>query len=48
MGLIKLYKSEGLKGMFRGVGARMAFHAPATAINMALFEKLKVITYKII
>lgn len=44
-GLVKLAQTEGVSGMFRGVGARMAFHAPATAVNMALFEKLKVLTY---
>ncbi|GBG24409.1 Mitochondrial substrate carrier family protein E [Hondaea fermentalgiana] len=44
-GLTKLVRHEGLRGMMQGVGARMAFHAPATAVNMALFEKLKGVTY---
>jgi len=44
-GLTKLWRSEGVPGMFRGVGARVAFHAPATAINMALFEEIKKMTY---
>lgn len=44
-GLRKLYRHEGPRGMMRGVGARMAFHAPATAVNMALFETLKTYTY---
>jgi len=47
-GLVKLARSEGMPGMLRGVGARMAFHAPATAIGMALFEKLKTVTYAIV
>lgn len=46
-GLIKLGRHEGAAGMFRGVGARVAFHAPATALSMALFEKLKVYTYSL-
>lgn len=33
-----VYKSEGLKGLFRGAGARVLFHAPSTAISMATFE----------
>jgi len=45
-GLGKLVRADGVRGLFRGAGARMAFHAPATAINMALFETFKVLTYK--
>lgn len=41
-GLVKLFKHEGLRGLFRGVGARMAFHAPATALTMTFFEQLKI------
>ena len=38
-GLFKhIYRSEGVAGLFRGAGARILFHAPSTAITMALFE----------
>lgn len=33
--------TEGLAGLFRGAGARVAFFAPSTAIGMATFEQLK-------
>ena len=29
---------EGIIGLFRGAGARILYHAPNTAITMALFE----------
>jgi hypothetical protein len=28
-------------GLFKGAGARVAFHAPSTAITMTAFEKIK-------
>ncbi|CAM9150188.1 unnamed protein product, partial [Phaeothamnion confervicola] len=40
-GLRKIYHAEGIRGLFRGSGARMAFHAPATAITMAIFEECR-------
>lgn len=39
--LIDAAKSEGLSGLFRGAGARVAFFAPSTAICMATFETFK-------
>ena len=29
---------EGVAGLMRGVGARVLFHAPATAVSISLFE----------
>jgi hypothetical protein len=40
-GLATVIKSEGWAALFRGAGARMAFHAPSTAITMTLFESCK-------
>ncbi len=40
-GLTKLAKAEGLRGMLRGAGARVAFHSLSTAVGMTLFESLK-------
>ena len=37
-GLVQVFRQEGLRGLFRGVGARVLFHTPNTAITMALFE----------
>ena len=34
----RIWSTEGLVGLFRGAGARILFHAPNTAITMALFE----------
>jgi len=34
-------REEGARALFRGAGARMAFHAPSTAITMTLFEQCK-------
>eukprot|EP00904_Undaria_pinnatifida_P005435 jgi/Undpi1/2020/HiC_scaffold_12.g05406.m1 len=39
--LMRCYRKEGLAGLFKGSGARMAFHAPSTAIAMATFETTK-------
>lgn len=39
--LWRCYRAEGLAGLFKGSGARMAFHAPSTAIAMATFETAK-------
>jgi hypothetical protein len=36
-----IVRDEGLLALFKGAGARMAFHAPATAITMTLFERAK-------
>lgn len=39
--LRQIYRVGGVAGLFKGSGARMAFHAPSTAISMATFEKAK-------
>lgn len=39
--LSRIYRTGGVAGLFKGSGARMAFHAPSTAIAMATFEKAK-------
>eukprot|EP01035_Chromulina_nebulosa_P018562 gene18562-24285_t len=39
--LSRVYISEGFKGLFRGAMARVLYHAPSTAITMAVFEECK-------
>ncbi len=34
--------ADGWRGLFKGVGARVMFHAPATALTIALYEQMKV------
>lgn len=40
-GLGRLVREEGLSALLRGAGTRVAFHAPTTAISMALFESCR-------
>ena len=42
-GVIDIARHEGFgtSGLLKGVGARMAFHAPSTAITITLYEVLK-------
>jgi Mitochondrial carrier protein len=40
-GLRQIVGVEGVKGLFRGAGTRMAFHVPSTAISLTLFEQSK-------
>ena len=40
-GLRSIVHTEGWRALFRGAGARMAFHAPSTAITMTLFENCR-------
>jgi hypothetical protein len=40
-GLSEIVAKEGWRALFRGAGARVAFHAPSTAITMTLFERCK-------
>ena len=40
-GLQKTIRTEGSRALFKGAGARMAFHAPSTAITIALYERCK-------
>ena len=40
--LARIYRHEGgWRALFRGSGARVAFHAPQIGITMALFERCK-------
>ncbi|CAM9747376.1 unnamed protein product, partial [Choristocarpus tenellus] len=39
--LVHIYQKGGITGLFKGSGARMAFHAPSTAITMALYEQAR-------
>jgi len=39
--LASIVRQEGWRALFRGAGARMAYHAPTTAITMALFERCR-------
>ena len=39
--VVSLGRHEGVRGLWRGAGARMAFHAPMTAISITLFEECK-------
>lgn len=39
--LKKVYLQDGMRGLFRGAGARVLFHTPCTAITMAVFEECK-------
>tara|TARA_B100000795_G_scaffold265280_1_gene246889 strand:- start:2143 stop:3126 length:984 start_codon:yes stop_codon:yes gene_type:complete len=41
-GLRQVITTEGATGLFRGVGARMAFHGPSMAITIASYEKFKI------
>lgn len=43
-----IVKEEGALALFRGAGARMAFHAPSTAITMTLFERCKALMEKLL
>eukprot|EP00929_Paragymnodinium_shiwhaense_P123814 TRINITY_DN9810_c0_g1_i2.p1 TRINITY_DN9810_c0_g1~~TRINITY_DN9810_c0_g1_i2.p1 ORF type:complete len:324 (+),score=59.96 TRINITY_DN9810_c0_g1_i2:78-1049(+) len=45
-GLGLLFRHEGVAGLLRGVGARMAFHAPSTAIAFTAFEECKLLVKK--
>jgi hypothetical protein len=42
-GLASIVRHEGWRGLFKGAGARVAFHAPSTALTMTLFERCKAI-----
>ena len=42
-GLQKILRYEGVAGLFRGAGARVAFHVPSTAITISSFEQLKLL-----
>ncbi|CAI5701604.1 unnamed protein product [Peronospora effusa] len=40
-GLTQLIRTEGVLALYKGAGARVAFHAPSTAITMSLFERCR-------
>jgi hypothetical protein len=42
-GMRQIWLAEGARGLFKGVGARVLFHSPATALTIALYEQLKVV-----
>lgn len=39
--LTKVFRTNGITGLFRGATARVLFHTPSTAITMAVFEECK-------
>ncbi|CAI5720694.1 unnamed protein product [Hyaloperonospora brassicae] len=40
-GLTQVIRTEGVLALYKGSGARVAFHAPSTAITMSLFESCR-------
>ncbi|CAH0482038.1 unnamed protein product [Peronospora belbahrii] len=40
-GLTRVIRTEGVLALYKGAGARVAFHAPSTAITMSLFESCR-------
>ncbi|KAF1330521.1 hypothetical protein FI667_g5166, partial [Globisporangium splendens] len=40
-GLTQVVRVEGVRALFKGAGARVAYHAPCSAITMALFESCR-------
>uniref|UniRef100_K3X835 Mitochondrial carrier protein n=1 Tax=Globisporangium ultimum (strain ATCC 200006 / CBS 805.95 / DAOM BR144) TaxID=431595 RepID=K3X835_GLOUD len=40
-GLSQVIRQEGVLALYKGAGARVAFHAPSTAITMSLFESCR-------
>jgi len=40
-GVGEIYKEGGVRGLWKGAGARVLFHAPSTAITMTVFEVCK-------
>ncbi|TDH70522.1 hypothetical protein CCR75_006532 [Bremia lactucae] len=40
-GLKQVIRTEGFLALYKGAGARVAFHAPSTAITMSLFESAR-------
>lgn len=45
-GLAKVYRREGVAGLFKGSGARIAFFTPSTMISMSLYDELKKIFHE--
>jgi hypothetical protein len=40
-GVSEILRREGFRGLWKGAGARVAFHAPSAAITIAAYEKCK-------
>ena len=40
-GMTEMMKQEGFRALWKGAGARIAFHAPSTAITIAAYEECK-------
>jgi hypothetical protein len=40
-GLIQIVRTEGWKGLWKGVSARLAFHVPASAVTVGTFDTIK-------
>ena len=40
-GITTIMRTEGILALFKGAGARVAFHAPSTAITMSAYETFK-------
>jgi hypothetical protein len=40
-GMLCIARTDGITGLFKGAGARMRFHAPATAITIASYDSFK-------
>jgi hypothetical protein len=40
-GVGSILQSEGISGLFKGVGARVLFASPAAALTITLYERLK-------
>lgn len=40
-GLVKISRKDGLAGLFKGSGARIAFFTPSTMISMSLYDECK-------
>lgn len=36
-----VYRTLGVRGLFRGAATRILFHTPSTAITMAIYEECK-------
>lgn len=46
--MLRLWREGGVRALFRGAGARAAFHAPSTCITFTTFEECRKIAQKFI
>lgn len=42
----KIYRAQGLQGLFRGALTRVAYHTPSTALTLASYDQLKILLTK--